>query len=290
MRSAWGFVAGLALLLGVPAAAGALAPDTHPSGAARLMSAPAHGNGALVRLGANLATAAARNNLPSGTLAEALRSDDSAWLDPSGHLFYADDAPTSSSGPVAAASFPYDQTFLLHSRPTATRVLYLDFDGYAVHDTAWNLSGTPALTVPAYSRDLDPAFSAAELDVVQEVWARVAEDYAPFGIDVTTQDPGTAGLARTSADDLTYGSRVAITTDLTLRSTISGCGGGCAGVAYVGTYDSVVTGYPEYYQPAFALAAPGYSAAENAGSRSRLYAGTVRAGVPERFQAVSCTA
>ena len=28
------------------------------------------------------------------------------------------------------------------------------------------------------------------LDVVQEVWARVAEDYAPFNIDVTTEIPG----------------------------------------------------------------------------------------------------
>jgi hypothetical protein len=261
VRSTWGVVAGLALLLGVPAAAGALAPDTGQAGAARLMAAPAHGKGALTRLGADLAEAAQRNRMTSGTLSETLRSDESAWVDPAGRLFYADVAPADATGPTSAASFSYDQTFLLHSRPTATRVIYLDFDGYDLHDTAWNAAGTPALTVPAYTRDGDPAFSAAELDVVQEVWARVAEDYAPFGVDVTTQDPGTAGLARTSADDLSYGSRVAITTDLSLRSTISGCGGGCAGVAYVGTFDSVVTGYPEYYQPAFDLAAPSYSAA-----------------------------
>ncbi len=243
--------------------AGALATDAAAESATtRLLAEPAHGRGALAHLGADLATAAGRSGLPADTLAETLRSDDSAWVDPSGHLFYTDEGPTSGTGRVAVASFAYDQTFRLHSRPTATRVLYLDFDGYELHDTAWNAAGTPALTVPAYSRDADPAFSAAELDVVQEVWARVAEDYAPFGIDVTTQDPGTAALARTSADDLSYGSRVAITTDLSLRSTISGCGGGCAGVAYVGTYDSVVTGYSEYYQPAFALAAPSYSAAD----------------------------
>ena len=52
------------------------------------------------------------------------------------------------------------------------------------------------IDVAAYTRDGSAAFSDAELDVVQEVWARVAEDYAPYNIDVTTEDPGTAGLVR----------------------------------------------------------------------------------------------
>ena len=88
--------------------------------------------------------------------------------------------------------------------------------------------------MPAYSKDGDPAFSAAELDAVQEVWARVAEDYAPFNIDVTTEDPGTAGLVRASTEDAAYGSRVAITTDPVAALHDHGCGGGCAGVATSG--------------------------------------------------------
>ena len=264
VRSASSLVAGLCLLLGVPAGAAALAHGAAPAEPTRLLTAPAHGAAAVTRLGAALDLAASRSRLPAQTLSEVLEGDHTAWVDGAGQLFFADALADSAgaTGPeTSAATYPYDQTFRLHSRPTATRVVYLDFDGYALHDTAWNASGTPALTVPPYSKDADPSFSAAELDVVQEVWARVAEDYAPFNIDVTTEDPGTSGIARTSAEDAAYGSRVSITADTSLRSTIIGCGGGCAGVAYVGTYDMVLSGYPEYYQPAFALGAPSYTAA-----------------------------
>ena len=42
------------------------------------------------------------------------------------------------------------------------------------------------------------------------VWQRVTEDYAPFEINVTTEDPGVAALSRTSETDNTWGVRVAI--------------------------------------------------------------------------------
>ncbi len=264
MRATSSVLAGVCLLVGAPAAAAALGPGDGGAPGASLLSAPARGDAAVTRLGADLGVAAGRSGLTGARLAELLRADHTAWVDRQGRLFYADAAPEPSgamSATSAAAALPYDQTFLLHSRPGATRVIYLDFDGYALHDTAWNASGTPALTVPPYSTDTDPAFSSAELDMVQEVWARVSEDYAPFDVDVTTQDPGTNGLARTSAADAAYGARVSVSADTSLRSTISGCGGGCAGVSYVGTFDAVMTGYPEYYQPAFALPTPTYSAA-----------------------------
>jgi hypothetical protein len=34
------------------------------------------------------------------------------------------------------------------------------------------------------------SFSASELSAIQQIWARVAEDFAPFNIDVTTINPG----------------------------------------------------------------------------------------------------
>ena len=114
------------------------------------------------------------------------------------------------------------------------------------------------IDVAAYTRDGSAAFSDAELDVVQEVWARVAEDYATFNIDVTTEDPGTAGLVRSSDEDAAYGMRASITTDLTMRDVL--CGGGCAGVAYVGVFDFVMAA--QYYEPAFALPKPTYTAAQ----------------------------
>ncbi len=40
-----------------------------------------------------------------------------------------------------------------------------------------------------------------ELTSIQTVWQSVAEDYAPFDVDVTTADPGAAGIFRTSAAD-----------------------------------------------------------------------------------------
>ena len=140
--------------------------------------------------------------------------------------------------------------------------------------STWTSTATRCTTPPGTPRvrrrspcrrtaDADPAFSAAELDVVQEVWARVAEDYAPFSIDVTTEDPGTAGTRPYVGRGRCLRRRASRSPPtLSLRSTISGCGGGCAGVAYVGTYDAVMTGYAEYYQPAFALATPSYSAAD----------------------------
>jgi Metallo-peptidase family M12B Reprolysin-like len=253
--------AGLGLVLAGPVVASAARAED-PA----LLDAPAHGEAALRRLGDDVDVAAARSGLELSALRKVLESDRTAWVDREGRLFYVEparDADAAGAPATVAAALPYDQTFVLHSRPTATRVIYLDFDGYDVHDTAWNASGTPALTVPVYTKDGDPAFSTAELDVVQEVWARVAEDYAPFNIDVTTQDPGTAGLARSSTEDAAYGARAAISTDTSLRTTVAGCGGGCAGVAYVGTFDTVLASsqYQEYYQPAFVLPDAGYPAA-----------------------------
>jgi hypothetical protein len=76
----------------------------------------------------------------------------------------------------------------LSSLPTASVKLYLDFVGAPAQQ--WGSYSTTA--TPAYDTDGDPtSFSATELDQVKEVWARVAEKYSPFNVDVTTVDPGT---------------------------------------------------------------------------------------------------
>ena len=81
--------------------------------------------------------------------------------------------------------------------------------------------------------------------MVQEVWAIVAEDYAPFDVDVTTADPGYDGLVRTGSLDTTYGTRVLVSPSDDAFSKI--CNSGCGGVAYLDVYDEVGT----YYQPAW---------------------------------------
>ncbi|WP_019498919.1 Calx-beta domain-containing protein [Pseudanabaena sp. PCC 6802] len=86
---------------------------------------------------------------------------------------------------------------LLSSNPNATGKLYLDFNGHTTSGTGWNTkyNGGAAFTTPAYSVDADPNFSATEIANITEIWKRVAEDYAPFNIDVTTIDPGNMSAA-----------------------------------------------------------------------------------------------
>ncbi len=261
-------MAGVVLLLAVPACAAVLGSGpASGAGSAQaaenaLIAAPAHGRAAVDALGDDLDVAASRTGLSAGRLRELLANDSSAWVDRSGRLFYVDRDHASADEGVApateAAAFPYAESFRLHSRPNATRKVYLDFDGHQVSGSAWNDASHPSISVAAYTQDGSPAFSDAELDVVQEVWARVAEDYAPFNIDVTTQDPGTAGLIRSTSEDAAYGMRASITTELAMRDVV--CGGGCAGVAYVGVFDYVRA--DQYYQPAFALPKTTYTAAQ----------------------------
>ena len=127
----------------------------------------------------------------------------------------------------------------------------------------------PVIDVAAYSMDADAAFSEAELDVVQEVWARVAEDYAPFDVDVTTEDPGTAALVRC------LGRRHGVRHAGVDHDRHLDCGRrcvlrrSCAGVAYIGIDNVMLVRGPvrRVYQPAFALPKPTYTAASGGGDR-----------------------
>jgi hypothetical protein len=75
----------------------------------------------------------------------------------------------------------------LRSNPAASAKLFLDFDGH--FEATWG--SYTNVNTPVFSLDGDlTTFSDAELDAIREIWARVAEDFAPFNIDVTTVDPG----------------------------------------------------------------------------------------------------
>jgi hypothetical protein len=60
----------------------------------------------------------------------------------------------------------------------------------------------------------------------------VAEDFAPFNVDVTTEDPGTAALKYSGGGDAEYGTRIVIS------PTDAWYGDGYGGVAYVGSFKS----------------------------------------------------
>lgn len=162
--------------------------------------------------------------------------------------FYADPAPRAdAAGDVrerradaprqaAVAAFPLDQTFRLASLPGAQRTIYLDFDGHRVSGTRWNTEkGVPTTTHAGLHGKTDAAsFTDAELILVQQVWQRVADDYAPFAVNVTTADPGEAALVRTSAADEAFGMRVLFTTSAAARAAVCT---DCAGAAYIQVFD-----------------------------------------------------
>ena len=123
---------------------------------------------------------------------------------------------TADSTPEVVSSSPLldpSLTFLLHSRPGASKIIYLDFDGHTTSGTAWNDASMGAsFYSPAYDIDGNAAsFSSTELTRIQQVWMRVAADYAPFGVDVTTQAPPSDWLVRSSSSDSNYGIHVVIT-------------------------------------------------------------------------------
>lgn len=74
-----------------------------------------------------------------------------------------------------------------HSLPGARAAIYLDFNG---HTQPADASFYPGQTSRPYSLDADyTTFSADERQAMEVIWRHVAEDFAPFNIDVTTAEP-----------------------------------------------------------------------------------------------------
>jgi hypothetical protein len=191
-----------------------------------------------------------------------LRDDPRLRVDDCAGTFAVDPAQPEPAGPfaegVVAAGGVTDtgaldssgDAFALSSRPGSTKTLYLDFRGMRMTAVSWNRwAGNPDFTLPPFSLDADgTTFSAAEQDAVRGIWIRVAEDYAPFDINVTTADPGLPAIDRTSSADAVYGTRVLVTSDTYMYGKC-----GCGGIAYVDVFDSTGSAH-ESYQPALVFA------------------------------------
>ncbi len=185
------------------------------------LPSPARGAAALSALAPYLPQLAASYGKSVDELRDIFLRDNTLWTDTHGRLFYGCEfgappvstAGAESTGVVLEAPFPDDQTFLLHSRPGATKVIYLDFDGHVTTGTPWNILDTGGLDIVSAPFDLDGlplSFNSAERERIQYIWQRVAEDYSPFDVDVTTQDPGIEALRKTDTSDTSYGVRVVI--------------------------------------------------------------------------------
>jgi PKD repeat protein len=250
-RLAWGAMA-LAVAFGASPAAAQQAAEHPPKKPFPQvwLNKRMQGEDAIKGLGGKLPVVADWYGKSAADFARELRQDKRAWLDRDGRLLFIDDFPTPANADAvtagatttAAAPFPTDQTFLLHSRPGAKRVIYLDFLGQVVSGTAWNSSyGLSAIDAKPFDLDgLPSSLSTTELERIQYIWQRVAEDYAPFDVDVTTQEPAAAAITRSSNTDAYFGTRVVITQDWTALTTHP-CG--CGGIAYVGTFDDTTDGY-----------------------------------------------
>jgi subtilisin-like proprotein convertase family protein len=111
--------------------------------------------------------------------------------------------PAGVSAALEVSPFSPEETFRLHSRPGSTKFILLDFDGHTTSDTPWNDPNPdevgdeiPTIVTPPYSIDLDGTFTDAELLNIQQIWERVSEDFRPFDVDVTTEDPGATVLGK----------------------------------------------------------------------------------------------
>jgi PKD domain/Metallo-peptidase family M12B Reprolysin-like len=204
------------------------------------------GEKAVQGLGSKLSAVAAWHGISTSDFAKTLREDPSAWLDQSGRMLFIDKSPERAPGdftdPLEPPTYPLGDTFYLNSRPGSKRTIHLDFDGHITTDSAWNTgpSGS-AIISPAYDTNNNPEFSDYELRDIQAMWRQVAEDYAPFDVNVTTETPASEDiLIRSNLSDDVYGIRIVITED-----NFNNCG--CGGFAYLTSFNDT----DEFYKPAF---------------------------------------
>ena len=100
--------------------------------------------------------------------------------------------PTVRAAPTTSrAAVPISNPPKFHSKPGSGKVIFLDFNGATVTGTAWNNPpGEATYVAKPYSTDSDfTTFSDQEQANIKIIWERVAEDYAPFNVDVTTEQP-----------------------------------------------------------------------------------------------------
>jgi hypothetical protein len=125
--------------------------------------------------------------------------------------------PASTSAALPLSAIP-----ALSSLPGAAATLYLDFDGH--YEAVWGSYNN--VTTPAYDQDGDAStFTDSEIASITQIWQRVAEDYSPFNINVTTVLP--ASFANGAA----------------LRVSIGGNGswfGNAGGVGYLNSFTNSI--------------------------------------------------
>ncbi|MGZ4775470.1 MAG: zinc-dependent metalloprotease family protein, partial [Oryzihumus sp.] len=244
---------GLPALPDLPASA---STSTSPGCAKPLLAKPRPAAAVRASSATTFAAAAGVNGRRTTALST-MAADHELWLDRCGQALYLDSAqPTAqasgTSGATTSQAMPAATDVLaLSSRPGSARTLYLDFTGATITGTAWNDDvGLSSFDAKPYSEDatVDTTFSADEQQQIYDTWRIVSEDYAPFDVNVTTQDPGADAITRTDSADTAYGTRVVITEGGPVYSSPSLCNSGCGGIAYLDAFSAQDS---DYTKPAF---------------------------------------
>ena len=130
------------------------------------------------------------------------------------------DTSTFTSPPPAVNA---TTVFQLHSRPGASRTLYLDFNGHTVPaNSFWDAN---AITIPPFKlAGTANASDQVNLDAIRDIWLHVAEDFAAWDINVTTD---ATGIATKPGLRCIIGGR---------QDAVSDLGFGVMGVAFVGSF------------------------------------------------------
>ena len=153
-------------------------------------------------------------------------------VDPYGSFALDGDPGGGAGDSVVWDDYDLSQTFSLHSLAGADHTIFLDFDGHTTTGTYWNSSfnANQPIDTPAYNFTGGAgSFADSELARIQRIWARIAEDFAPFNVNVTTEDPGEDALRSSGAGDTQWGIRIVIGANTFYSSA--------GGVAYVGSFD-----------------------------------------------------
>lgn len=198
------------------------------------------GQAAVDRLGDRAAGAAREEGLTADQVRDLLLADPTLFAAPDGQLAFFDPMapgeepefrPEAADGPVAAPPTNGPE-FQLASLPGAEKTIYLDFDGHTTTGTSWNSNyNVDTIISPPYDISGDPdTWSATELSYIRRAWALVAEDFAPWNVNVTTIAPPVEDLRRSGVGDTRWGARVVFTDD-----TFANCG--CGGHAFIGAFD-----------------------------------------------------
>ncbi|GAB5497429.1 MAG: hypothetical protein Phyf2KO_25090 [Phycisphaerales bacterium] len=198
-----------------------------------------NGAAAVRSLGDRFDAIALENGFTPAELATRLRGDLSTYITPSGLIFNVcpqapeeDKGDEDSSTPrLARMDIPLDDFLDLESSPGAAKTIYLDFDGYHSVGNSWGHN----INFPAWSTDGDTNnFSDQEKSDIIEHWREVVEDFAPFDVNVTTKDPGTAALIKSNSGDQNFGIRCVMT------QPTNGFGDSFGGIAFLNSFNDSI--------------------------------------------------